>query len=192
VKPFNERKDLDDLEEEEILDEYKDVIDNVRALEENNIDFRYDNSCVTGKYCISIYAKYDVLKKENQDIFFDKVMENSEQYEDFYECVKETLMEQFPSISKYYEVGYFEGRSGGHFNMYFSVPSSIMEIQRYIDRYISYDLQDVNYELVWDYSNWLFEVKEYFIKYLKEYWDSVCEFELEMMTEEEKDERSEN
>jgi hypothetical protein len=180
-KSLNERIDPQDLNEDQILKEYRDVFDAVIDMDQCNsrIFFNFANTNQSIDCVVDIDARADRLTKENQDTFFDYIYSNPDDmyYSDFIETVNEMVEEVVPelefSIKK--KLTGFEGRSGGHFQIHVRMPESFVEVKRYVDGYVSYDLWDVNYALVMEFVEAIDKLVAWINQFIVDYWNGLCE-----------------
>lgn len=173
------RRDPRELSEDELYNEYRDVFEAVAEMEYNSrilfnfINVNQDINCV-----VDIDAKANRLTKENQQTFFDYIYSDADDmyYTDFIEAVNEAVKEAVPELKfaiRENKTG-FEGRSAGHFQIHVKMPESFVEVKRYVDGFVSYDLYDVDYEVVMKFVNAIHKLFTWIDQYIVDYWNGLC------------------
>ena len=183
-KPIAERKAPEDLTEDEIKEEYSDVIDSVIDIATSHINSRLiinlDSSCTSGECVLDIDAKYRRLKAENVNIFFEEVYTEcgfDMYYDSFIQAVNEKAIVEVPDLRysiREKETG-FSGRSGGHFQIHVSLPDSFVEVYRYAYGFIAYDLSDVNYPVVAELIESVNKLYDWIDQFIVDYFNNLCD-----------------
>lgn len=180
-KSIERRRDPQELSEDELYDEYRDVFEAVAEMDQYNsrilfnfINVNQDIDCV-----VDIDSKANRLTKENQQTFFDYIYSDLDDmyYTDFVEAVNEVVKEAVPELKfavREDKTG-FEGRSAGHFQIHVKMPESFVEVKRYVDGFASYDLCDVDYTVVMKFVNAIHKLFTWIDQFIVDYWNGVCE-----------------